>query len=276
MRRIIIIALLTAILLCGCRDEVTVPQGDKMYITCFDVGQADSFLIQCGGETMLMDTGTRSDGAAVAADMTKMGIKRIDYLMITHFDKDHVGGTAQIIREFDVGTVLRPSYMKESEEVTAYLDAVQDKAGSVAELIISDVYTMSLGNAEMIIHPAAQELYEKDPSNNSSLVTELFHGENSLLFTGDVEKERIEELLSESFAWDYDFLKVPHHGKHEKILTEFFDKIGAENSLITCSNKNPEEAETLSVLDKIGTKYFLTKYGAVLIESDGEKLRINQ
>lgn len=274
MKRIFLAIL--AVLLFSMSGCASVPEGDKMYITCFDVGQADSFLIQCGGETMLMDTGTQSDGIAVAAEMTKMGVKHIDYLMITHFDKDHVGGAAQIIREFDVETVLRPTYMKESEEVTAYLDAMLDKADSVTESTITDATTIQLGNAEMIIHPAQQELYEKDPSNNSSLVTEIFHGENSLLFAGDVEKERIEGLLQEDFAWDYDFLKVPHHGKHEKILAEFFDKIGAESSLITCSNKNPEEAETLAVLDKIGTKYFLTKHGPVLIESDGERLRINQ
>lgn len=274
MKRIFLAIL--AVLLFSMSGCASVPEGDKMYITCFDVGQADSFLIQCGGETMLMDTGTQSDGIAVAAEMTKMGVKHIDYLMITHFDKDHVGGAAQIIREFDVETVLRPTYMKESEEVTAYLDAMLDKADSVTESTITDATTIQLGNAEMIIHPAQQELYEKDPSNNSSLVTEIFHGENSLMFAGDVEKERIEGLLQEDFAWDYDFLKVPHHGKHEKILAEFFDKIGAESSLITCSNKNPEEAETLAVLDKIGTKYFLTKHGPVLIESDGERLRINQ
>ncbi len=276
MKRSIIIALLAAILLCGCAEGASVPKGDKMYISCFDVGKADSFLIQCGDEIMLMDTGTQSDGLLVAAELKRLGVNSIDCLMITHFDKDHVGGAAQIIREFDVKTVLRPSYMKESEEVTAYLDAMQDNADSVSETVISDIQTIAVGNAEMIIHPAAQELYEKDPSNNSSLVTEIFHGENTFLFTGDVEKERIEELLDEPFMWGYDFIKVPHHGKYEKILAEFFEKVGAKNSLITCSNKNPEEAETLLELDRAGTKYYLTKYGPVLIESDGEKIRINQ
>lgn len=274
MKRVLYIVLAVFVLcMSGCGSA---PEGDRLYISCFDVGQADSFLIQCGDDTMLMDTGTQSDGLTVAAELTKLGVKSIDYLMITHFDKDHVGGAAQIIREFDVNKVIRPAYMKESEEVTAYISAMQDASDTIEEVILYEPCTIQLGNAEMIIHTAAQELYEKDPSNNSSLVTEIFHGENSLLFTGDVEKERIEEMLEEDFAWGYDFLKVPHHGKHEKILSEFFEKVGAENSLITCSNKNPEEAETLMVLDKVGTKYCLTKYGPVLIESDGERLRINQ
>lgn len=268
-----IAAALLMLCLSGCQaasDE------DDMVITCFDVGQADSFLIQCGGKTMLMDAGTASDGAEVAEELEDMEIGHIDYLMITHFDKDHVGGAAQIIRKFDIGTVLRPVYMKESKQVTAYIQELEKKAGVVEEIILRDTYRLDLGSASMVIHPAAQELYEKDPSNNSSLVTEIFHGSSSLLFTGDVEKERIKELLDEELAWGYDFLKVPHHGKHEKILGEFFEKVGAESAVITCSNKNPEEAETLTLLEAVGTEYCLTRNGSVRIVSDGEQLSVEQ
>ena len=88
MKRIIIFALLTAILLCGCAEETTLP---KLEIIFFDVGKADSFFMQCSEETLLMDAGKEDDGEYVTEQLRKMGIHTIDHFIITHFDKDHVG-----------------------------------------------------------------------------------------------------------------------------------------------------------------------------------------
>lgn len=271
-----LVIVIAVLMLCLCGCGAAAPDGSEMRITCFDVGQADSFLVQCDGACMLIDTGTASDGITVAEELEKAGVSTIDYLMITHFDKDHVGGAARILREFQVSEVLRPAYMKESDEVTAYIQTMEEKTGEVEETILSEVLSLQLGSASVVIHPAARELYEKDPSNNSSLVTEIFHEGNSLLFTGDVEKERIKELLEEEFAWGYDFVKAPHHGKYEKILKKYFKKIDAESCVITCSNKNPEEAETLDLLDDIKTEYYLTKNGPVQICSGRTGIRIEQ
>ena len=127
------------------------------------------------------------------------------------------------------------------------------------------------------LHNATVE-YDYDPSNNSSLVTTIRHGEMNLLFTGDIEKERINDWLNQRvhIETDYDFLKVPHHGKYEKILPEFFEKVDAEYAVITSSDKNPEETETLGALKDAGVKYYLTKNGDVYLESNGKKLVIKQ
>ena len=272
MKRIIIIALLAAILLCGCAEEEAIP---KLEIIFFDVGKADSFFMQSGGDTLLMDAGKVDDGEYVAEQLRKMGIQTIDHFVITHFDKDHVGGAAQIINEFDVKNICQPEYMKESDETAAYVAALEQS--NVSATIITEPYTIDFGGAILILHDAPSE-YDYDPSNNSSLITTIRHGEMNLLFTGDIEKERINDWLNQRvhIETDYDFLKVPHHGKYEKILPEFFEKVDAEYAVITSSNKNPEEMETLEALKDAGVKYYLTKNGDIYLESTGEKLVIKQ
>jgi len=272
MRRIIIFALLMAILLCGCTEEATAP---KLEIIFFDVGKADSFFMQCDGDTLLMDAGKVDDGEYVAEQLRKMGIQTIDHFIITHFDKDHVGGAAQIINEFDVKNIYQPEYMKESDEASAYINALEQIGAEPT--VITESHTIAFGGAVIQLQGAIKE-YDYDTSNNSSLITTINHGDMNLLFTGDIEKERINDWLDRTVQVevDYDFLKVPHHGKYEKILPEFFEKVDAEYAVITSSNKNPEEMETLEALKDAGVKYYLTRNGDIYLESNGEKLSIKQ
>jgi len=276
MKRIVIITLLVAALLCGCGERA---DGPKLEIVFFDVGKADSFLMQYAGETLLMDAGKTDDGEYVAARLREMGVQTIDHFVITHFDKDHVGGAAQIITEFEVKNIYQPEYMKESGETAAYLSALE-RSGAEA-VIISKGYSLFLGaegGGTLVNLHSATAAYEHDPSNNSSLMASVYHGEVSLLFTGDIEKERINDWLNQTVhtELDYDLLKVPHHGKYEKILPEFFERVKAEYAVITSSDKNPEDAETLAALEKAGVKCYLTKNGDVYLESNGKRLVIRQ
>ena len=263
-----IFAIMAAMLLCGCSIK---EEPDTLAVSFFDVGKADSFLMTCGGKNLLMDAGTAKDGKKVAKRLEDMGVESIDYLMITHFDRDHAGGAAQIIQDFDVKALLRPEYMKESDESAACMAAAEDRGVQV--IIITSQTDIQLGSTKLVIHPA-DKVYENDASNNSSLVTEVFHGNNSLLFTGDIEKERIADIKYELNDAGYDFLKVPHHGKYETML---FNWVGAQSAVITSSEKNPEEQETIQALEDAGVKdILLTRGGEITLESDGRKLDFTQ
>ncbi len=266
-----IFAIMAAMLLCGCSIK---EEPDTLAVSFFDVGKADSFLMTCGGKNLLMDAGTAKDGKKVAKRLEDMGVESIDYLMITHFDRDHAGGAARIIQDFDVKALLRPEYMKESDESAACMAAAEDRGVKV--IIITSQTDIQLGSAKLVIHPA-DKVYENDASNNSSLVTEVFHGNNSLLFTGDIEKERIADIKDELEDGGYDFIKAPHHGRYEKIRPEFFSLVGAQSAVITSSEKNPEEQETIQALEDAGVKdILLTRIGEVTLESDGGKLSFTQ
>lgn len=266
-----IFAIIAALLLCGCSVK---EKPDTLTVSFFDVGKADSFLIACDGENLLMDAGTAKDGQDVADRLEDMNVECIDYLMITHFDRDHAGGAAQIIEDFNVKALLRPEYIKETDESAACMAAA--KKQGVKVIVITAQSDIQLGSARLVIHPA-KKVYENDPSNNSSLVTEVFHGNNSLLFTGDIEKERIADIEYELNDAGYDFIKVPHHGKYEKILPEFFRLVGAQSAVITSSEKKPEDQETVQALVDAGTtNYMLTRNGEITLKSDGAELDFAQ
>lgn len=266
-------AVLWAILLLfasfGCQ---AVPDGG-MDVIFFDVGKADCAYISCE-QSLMIDAGTAKDGSEVVQTLLRMGIDSIDTLMITHFDKDHVGGAAEIMEKFGVKTLIRPAYMKESEESAACMETAQRLGVEV--ITVSEKSEISIGEAKLVIYPPEQEVYEKNQSNNSSLAAELIYGETSMLFTGDAEKERVAELMGIVSPEGYDLLKVPHHGKYESNLPEFFEKTGAKYGIVTSSNKNPEDAETLEAMKDAGIKPLLTMNGMVICHSDGERLSVKQ
>ena len=73
-----------------------------MYVRFIDVGQADCILVQCGGETMLIDGGNRGDGTLVAGYLQSLGVDAIDLLVNTHAHEDHLGGLAVVVEAIPV------------------------------------------------------------------------------------------------------------------------------------------------------------------------------
>lgn len=94
-------------------------------ILYFDVGQADSTLITVNDYTMLIDTGNESDGAYIADFLKAQNIGRIDYLIVTHFDEDHVGGAYKIIENLDIGIIYTPNSIQESKAYSNIMEAVR-------------------------------------------------------------------------------------------------------------------------------------------------------
>ena len=111
--------------------------------------------------------------------------------------------------------------------------------------------------------------------NNNSLLVSVTHGGNRLLFAGDIEKQRIRDLLDTGIA-QYDFLKVPHHGVYNNGLPDFFRAVGMEYAVITCSNKNPAESKTLEALESLGTETYLTANGLITVSSTPSGIQIRQ
>lgn len=82
---------------------------ELLNIIYFNVGQADSTLIANNGFTMLIDTGNASDGYYITDFLKAQNISKIDYLILTHLDEDHIGGTNKIVQELEIGTIYMPN-----------------------------------------------------------------------------------------------------------------------------------------------------------------------
>ncbi|WP_074833221.1 ComEC/Rec2 family competence protein [Ruminococcus albus] len=246
-------------------DEV----GKGLTIYSFKAGKADAELIYGDDWAVLIDCGEKGFGKHITAYMEEQGIKKLDYLIITHFDKDHVGGAAKILRSCEVGTVLQSNSPKESEEYDNYLEELKNQ-GITAQTVREDM-TFTLGEAVFTIDPPAQEAYEKEPSNNSSLITEVTLGDVNMLFAGDAENDRLAEFTQNNNK-TYRFVKVPYHGHWQKQLKPFAQSIKAEIAVITSSDEEPEDKDTVDLFKKCGAEVFLTRTDSVIAKCDGKNI----
>ena len=96
-------------------DDISVSMSSgNMRVHFIDVGQGDATLITCNGKAMLIDAGDNSKGTTVQMYLQKQGIKKLDYLILTHPDSDHIGGADVIVTKFDVDTVFMADFKKDN------------------------------------------------------------------------------------------------------------------------------------------------------------------
>ncbi len=258
-------------LLSGCRGSNSAANADGMQIYCFSAGKADAFLLTTANSAVLIDTGEKSFGDEIVSHLKSKGIDRIDCLIITHFDKDHVGGAEKLINSVSVDTVLQSNCPKDSSAYAAYIGALEN--ADIEPVTVRDSYSFELDGVKYTVDPPSQESYKSNPSNNSSLIVSAVHGENSFLFTADAQNARLKEYLAEHTE-SYDFLKVPYHGHYQKQLDKLLSTVRPEYAVITSSDEIPEDEQTINLLSEIGAKTFLTRTAAVIVNSDGKTLSV--
>ena len=96
--------------------ENAMKQEDTLDIRFLKCGKADAIVLSCGGQTMVIDAGEEDDGEKLVSDLRAAGADHVDVLIITHFDKDHVGGAAKLIGNTEVKEIYTPSYVKPSDD----------------------------------------------------------------------------------------------------------------------------------------------------------------
>lgn len=248
-------------------------------LTCtfLKVGKADAMVLETSGHTIVIDAGEEDDGQEVVDFLKKKNISLIDVLIITHFDKDHVGGADTLIAEIPVVRVLIPDYEGSSTEYSDFMKALES-AGTTPERV-SELTTFPFGEGVVTVEPP--ESYTVlvgavEYDNNFSLVTTITHGTNRLCFPGDIEKDRIHELVSGGKLQECIFLKVPHHGIFNTALEDLIKVLHPSYAVICSSEKHPAESATLELLKKYGVDVLETRHGNITLVSDGRHLELHQ
>ena len=250
---------------------------DSLEVRFLKVGKADAIVLMCGEETMVIDCGEEDDGKELLAFLKSRGIKNVDVLMITHFDKDHVGGADTIVEGFPVKRMLLPNYTGSGTEYTEFMAAIE-KAGITQENVTENLSFM-LGNATILVEPPAS--YEipagvSEYDNDFSLITTVEFSGKRLVFTGDAEKKRIREWLTDGSASECDVLKIPHHGVYNKALQDLLSATKPSHTVICDSKKNPADTKTLELIRKIGADCMQTQYGDITVICSGGGIEIHQ
>ena len=133
------------------------------------------------------------------------------------------------------------------------------------------------GTTYEIIPPLKTNYGDADnESNNSSLLVKVTNADNSMLFTGDVENERLPDLIYSEYDLSCDILKIPHHGRMEKLTDEFIRSVAPQYAVITSSKDEPEDEELMQLLEKYDIDTYLTRNGGILFETLPGEIHVDQ
>ncbi len=256
----------------GAETPETGPAAD-LQARFFDAGKADAILLTTRNSAVLIDAGEKGFGKTILAYLEEAGVQRLDALIVTHFDRDHVGGAAKVLEGVAVDRVYQSNRPKDSEEYDAYLRALA--AAGIEPVTVREACGFTLDGVSYAIDPPRQKEYSEEKSNNSSLIVSVTNGENRFLFTGDAQTARLEEFIDSGLA-ACDVLKIPHHGKDEPLLPALLASARPAFAVVTSSDEEPESEAVMEALEQAGVQTLLTRRGAVTILSDGSSISVRQ
>ena len=239
-----------------------------------NAGKADCMVLKTENHMVVIDLGTKERADDVVSFVSGYG-KTVDVLLITHYDKDHIGAVKKLLNKLTVKEIYLPEYEDEkpenAEEVKGYI-AKHDMTPTVVTQKIAFEYD----GVAFAVYPTDIFFKRNDTgSNASSLALTAAHGENVFLFTGDAEGKRLPELVDQiPDISSVDYLKVPHHGVYDEGSEAFLQAVCPAYAVICCSDAEPADGSVLLLLEKVGAEVYLTSKGAVAAYSDGKTLRV--
>lgn len=292
MKRFLIISCLLIVLSWGFRFFMSHP-GDSLRITFLDVGQGDAaWIVMPGGKTMLIDGGLaygRFDlgRLVVAPYLWNTGHWKINTIVVSHPQLDHMGGLSYIARKFDVDEIWTNGRKKDALFYDRFQDVVSMRG--IPEKRVSADGTPLIHEGALrvqVLHPEPFSGLQSGSSgpagsrsssadNNQSLVILVQYGKEGVLFTGDIEGQAERDLLRWGPLLRATVLKVPHHGSRSSIDAGFLRQVHPSVAIISVGGNNPYGhpfPETLAAYEALGAKIYRTdEDGAVLLETDGSR-----
>jgi competence protein ComEC len=271
----------------------------RLVLTFLDVGQGDATLIRFPrGTVMLLDSGgaagvraRQSDTgagegfvedrigigeAAVAPYLWRLGVKRLDWIVASHADSDHVGGFPEIARAFAVTNALRGASAHAGPDL--FDQAALLSNASMRTVRRGDGFELDGARID-VLSPSGEVGASPRSENNDSLVLKISFGRRSFLLPGDIERGMEQELsLTEREDLRADALKVAHHGSRTSSTDEFLQSVRPRIAVISVAEPSPfghPHPEALARLHSIDASIFRTsRCGAITLSTDGEDLRV--
>lgn len=203
-----------------------------------DVGQGECSIINCDGETLVIDATTRNKGMDVQGALFKLDADRIDIIVATHPDRDHNSYLDELMMLYRPHTILLPPI--EDKTSNTYYHAVIKAA---EEFGVNKVYpfvgdTFSLGSADVTVYGPHPVLFNQE--DNWSLVLMVEYQGIRFLFTGDAEMgaEDVMLMYNDQYPLKADVLKVGKHGSDNASSYNFLQSVAPKTAIISCGKEN--------------------------------------
>lgn len=276
---IIGLAVLIIFLICGCTNLNNAKttnyfiNSSKFTVHYIDIGQGDSELIQVNGKNLLIDAGPTENTDKLLSYLKSINIKKLDYVIATHPDEDHIGGMSTVISTYPINKFYAPKKIVSTKTFENMVKELKIKKMKIN--VPKPGMQLDLGkNTKAEILAPNSNNYED--TNNYSIVLKLSYGNTSFLFTGDAEKLSEGEILDKNYDISADVLKIGHHGSSSSTSDKFLDKISPKIAVISCGANNKyghPHKETLKKLKDRNIRIYRTDIdGTIILVSDGKNI----
>jgi competence protein ComEC len=255
----------------------------RLRLTVFDVGQAESMLLEAGDYTLLVDTGGVPFGGGIdigrrvlAPALWARGLRSIDAMLVTHGDPDHLGGAVAIADDF------RPRQIWEGIRLPRHLPTQELSQEAtrlqipVSPLLAGDAIRRN-GVQLRVLHPPAPDWERRRVRNDDSVVIEVVYGDVAMLLTGDIGVDVERAIAPQLTQTRIRILKVAHHGSRTSSSSALIESWRPQVAVISCGRGNrfghpaPEVLERLDAIEATVLRTDLD--GQITIETDGRSLR---
>lgn len=253
----------------------------SLTVCIFDVGQGDGIYIRTPERTHILMDGGSSSKNKLGTYVLKNGLlfhgaKELDYVFISHSDRDHYSGIEELLDMDDITikNIVLPAIANPDDAYLELQEKAKKRGCSLFYMKAGDFLEID-GIKLLCIHPECAEYKDK---NTGSLVLCLSYGDFDMLLTGDMDEEAEQEVLNTIPDNAIEVLKVAHHGSATSSSKLFLERIQPDFACISVGEKNRyghPAAEVMERLTAYAGKIYLTKdSGAITIETDGDIYRL--
>ncbi len=238
-----------------------------------DVEQGDSTLIRFKDYNILIDAGKSDYGDTVVSYLNGMDIEKLDLVIATHPDADHIGGMQYVLEHIHCDRYIMP-------QLPSNIKKTKTEANLISILKVNKINTEYAVNQkeydfdDMKLTTFITE-QQRDNKNDYSVVAKVTYKDSSFLFMGDAGKTIEKEFISAKYDLKADVLKAGHHGSSKSTSEDFVKYVQPSISVFSCGVDNEyghPHNEVLTIMNKYDIKYFRTDYqGTVVIGTDGDK-----
>lgn len=221
------------------REYVLLPDG-KAHAIFLDVGQGDAILLKSpSGKRVLIDTGPDASVLSGLGRTLPFFDRHIDLVIITHPDSDHLGGLPEVLRRYDVASVLlTPSALAETSAAATRALLVEEKSRIIFPDPERDIDLGDGLSLDILWPPKALALRESKDPNELSVVLRAHTAERSVLCMGDLPVDQEEQLLMQGNSLASDVLKIGHHGSDTSSSDIFLREVHPSLAVISVGKGN--------------------------------------
>jgi len=239
-------------------------------VTFLDVGQGDSIWLHTpDGLNYLVDGGATTKGATVVGHLSGHGVSRLDAVMLSHPDADHVGGLTTVVQAISTTVLIHNGQPKDTAAYQDFMNEVQRQA--IPTVIARAGQSLAWGNfiSATVLNPSEPLFREV---NDNSVVLRVTYGTFATLLPGDISSTAEGAILGRGFPLNAQLLKVAHHGSRYSSSTAFLNAVLPAIAVISVGPNgygHPHQ-ETLDRLAAVGAAIYRTDLqGTIRVQSDG-------